>query len=302
MTRDLHRSTVTPRQLAEAIGVSESSVKRWVDDGRIAASRTSGGHRRISLAEAARYVRESGSAVVRPDLLGLPEAVSASESVGTGDRDEAGGALFRLLRAGAAAEAQGLILSRYLRGESVAQIVDGVLVQALERVGELWLDSPSGIYWEHRAMEIAFGAISRLRLLLPSPNGAPRAVGGAPSGDPYRLATLAVATVLESEGVRATNLGPETPISTLALAAEDLDARLVWLSVSVAADAERLRREIERLGDRLAERGALLVAGGAQSHRLGLTPSDSIYLGRSMAELEALVRGMRLAPPSAAPA
>lgn len=296
------KTIVTPRQLAEAIGVSESSVKRWVDDGQIGATRTSGGHRRIPLQEAARYIRENGCEVVRPDRLGLPELGGAAEREGDGDGETAGGALFELLRAGAAAEARGWILSRYLEGSSVAQIVDGPLVRAMERVGELWLSSPSGIYWEHRATEIAFQAIGRLRPLLPPREGAPAAVGAAPSGDPYRLASLAAAAVLEGEGLPATNLGPETPISTVALAAEDLDARLVWLSVSVAVDAERLGREIERLAARLAERRALLVVGGAESHRLELTPSGSIYLGRSMAELEAMVRGMRLAPsPAASP-
>jgi len=37
---------LSPRELAEALGVSESSLKRWVDAGKIAASRTEGGHRR----------------------------------------------------------------------------------------------------------------------------------------------------------------------------------------------------------------------------------------------------------------
>ena len=59
-----------PRQLGQALGVSESSVKRWADQGEIVTHRTSGGHRRIALAEAIRFIRESGLPVVDPGILG----------------------------------------------------------------------------------------------------------------------------------------------------------------------------------------------------------------------------------------
>ena len=39
---------LSPKELADAIGVSESSIKRWVDNGEIQATKTSGGHRRIT--------------------------------------------------------------------------------------------------------------------------------------------------------------------------------------------------------------------------------------------------------------
>ena len=67
------KTLLTPKELAEVIGASESSLRRWVDAGSIRMSRTTGGHRRIPVAEAIRFIRESGATVVRPDLLGLEE-------------------------------------------------------------------------------------------------------------------------------------------------------------------------------------------------------------------------------------
>ncbi len=288
------KSTLSPRQFARAIGVSESSVKRWIDDGHIEASRTVGGHRRITLQEAVRYVRDRGHPVVRPEVLGLQDlvVVAGREAVA----DDPGEELFEYLRAGSAAEARGLLLSSFLGGSSVAQIVDGPVARAMARIGELWVANPSGVYWEHRATQIAIQAVSQLRLLLAPREGAPAAVGGAPAGDRYILPSLAVAAVLEGEGLRATNLGPETPMATLSLAVEELGARLVWLSVSVAVDPDKLRREVDGLVAKLAARGGMLVVGGASVGKLSLTRGDALYVGRSMAELEALVQGMRLAP------
>ena len=65
---------LSTRELADALGVSESSLKRWVDSGRISALRTEGGHRRIPLAEAMRFIRDTAAPIARPELLDLPEA------------------------------------------------------------------------------------------------------------------------------------------------------------------------------------------------------------------------------------
>jgi excisionase family DNA binding protein len=54
------QNTLSPRELAAAVGVSESSLKRWADEGRVKVARTAGGHRRIELAEAVRFIRQSG--------------------------------------------------------------------------------------------------------------------------------------------------------------------------------------------------------------------------------------------------
>lgn len=283
---------LTTRQLADAIGVSESSVKRWIDAGRIAATRTAGGHRRVRVEEAARYVREAGLAVQRPESLGLLDL--AAHARRKADEADPGEMLYEYLTTGLAAEASGLLMKRFLAGASVAQLVDGPLVQAMTRIGELWRSRPQGVLMEHRATEVAIRAMVRLGALLRPPAAGPVSVGGAPSGDPYILASMSAAAVLEDEGFRATNLGPETPLSTLALSVETLSPRLVWVSVSVATDANHLRREVLGLADRVRALGAVLVVGGAEVDRLSLPKKrPALYVGDSMGELRAIAHGLK---------
>ena len=63
---------LSPKQVAEAIGASESSLKRWCDQGLITTVKTAGGHRRISVQEALRFVREQKHSVVEPHILSMP--------------------------------------------------------------------------------------------------------------------------------------------------------------------------------------------------------------------------------------
>ena len=47
-----------PGQLAELLGVSVDTVRRWCDEGRMATVRSEGGHRMVEGTELARFVRE----------------------------------------------------------------------------------------------------------------------------------------------------------------------------------------------------------------------------------------------------
>ena len=65
------KTLISPRDLADAIGVSESSIKRWVDNEVIQATKTAGGHRRIALGEAVRFLRQKKVALINPGAIGL---------------------------------------------------------------------------------------------------------------------------------------------------------------------------------------------------------------------------------------
>lgn len=289
------KALISPRELADAIGVSESSIKRWVDNDVVKATKTAGGHRRISISEAVRFLRERQISLVNPSAIGMNDVESLVEISSSNESDKSE-LLYEYLREGQAEAARGLLVSMYLGGRSIAQIVDSSVTGAMSRLGELWFEDDCGIFWEHRATEITISSISRLRMIIPPRGGgAPVAVGGAPAGDPYILPSLCAATVLESQGVNAVNLGPDTPIHSLELASNALKARLVWVSVSVLDDPDQLQQELSSLASLLEEASIPIIVGGSQSDRLALPDTNLCHVGTSMGELEAMIKGLQLA-------
>ena len=284
------KTTLSPKELARAIGVSESSLKRWADKGVIQVTLTAGGHRRIAVSEAIRFIRATRRSLVDPRILGMPDLTAAGDLPPRGEDVER---LYQMLLAGDAVQARGLLLSAYLSGRSVASLCDGLIREVMDRLGDLWQHDGAGVFLEHRAVDICIQAASQLRLVLPEPTRSLVAVGGAPSGDPYLLPSFLAAAVLTEEGFQSMNLGPDTPFESLELAARGHGARLVWLSVSGRVDARPLAARIAELARSLAEIGAFVVVGGRRASELSLPPSDNLFSGASMAELVAFARGVR---------
>lgn len=282
-------TVLSTSELARAIGVSESSIKRWADEGVIRAARTAGGHRRIPLSEAVRFIRDSHVAVVRPELLGLPECSTPADAVPPAGDETA--RLTSYLLAGAAPEVRGLIHSLYLRGHGVAAIADGPIRAAMARIGEVWKHDPEGIFLEHRATDICVQALNHLRSIFPERPDAPLALGAAPAGDPYLLPSLTAATALAAEGFRTVNLGPDTPFHTLERAVEGTRPRVVWLSVSTAPHQETLRRAIEGFARAVEPAGVSVVVGG-RGLAGALPVAGNLHVGASIGELVAFARGL----------
>jgi MerR family transcriptional regulator, light-induced transcriptional regulator len=227
---------LSPKELADALGVSESSLKRWVDAGKIRAMKTDGGHRRIALSEAVRFVRDTGAPVARPELLGMPEIAIANQRTLQGVDQ-----LLDYLLEGDVVGARGWLLARYLGGDSVPVLCDGPIADAMHAVGELWKHDHSGIFIEHRATDVCLQALAHLRgTFEPSPN-AVLAIGGTPEDDPYLLPSFMAATVIAAAGMRAMNLGPDTPVAALQHAVAAHQPRLVWISASAPVPAARAK-------------------------------------------------------------
>lgn len=266
---------LSPREMAMVLGVSESSVKRWADDGAIPTSRTAGGHRRIAVVDALHFVRQRGLSIVNGDLLGMPAL--------RGDFDSQHAAVHSCLMQGDRPGLERILMEHYISGGAIASVCDGPIREAFYAIGELWQHQGDGILIEHRAVDVCLQALSTLRNLLPpTAPDAPCAVGGAPPDDPYLLPSLMAGLVLAEAGWRTVNLGPNTPWETFQTACEQLHPQLVWITVSAPPEEAIARTAITHL-QAIHDLGISVALGGRNAQHIhcshSLRPS-------TMAELQ----------------
>ncbi|TWT87584.1 hypothetical protein Mal64_31260 [Pseudobythopirellula maris] len=210
--------------------------------------------------EVVRFVRLGDHAFVRPDLLGLP-ARRGPEARGG---DQAVAQLQAAVRDGDAALSNRLILDHYLGGADLATVFDEVLAPAMHAIGEEWECGETEVFQERRACEIFGSAIHDLKRLLPPPAlDAPIALGGAPEGDHYHLASQMVDLVLTEAGWRSQLLGGALPFATLSVAAQRHQPPLFWLSMSHVGDPETFWSRYRGFVEGLPDSTRLLVGGRA---------------------------------------
>lgn len=280
---------LSPRDLADVIDASESSIKRWIDEGRLLAGKTPGGHRRISVAEATRFIRAHGHRVLRPDLLGaevFPEPTEAGP-------EDLTGKLERALLAGQSSAVAALVMESYLGGLSVAELCDGPLSAALRTIGTLWSEREDGIFVEHRATEICHDALRRLQAIQTVDEAGPTAIGAAGPADLHGLPSLMASTTLVSEGYQATNLGPMTPFASLEFAVQSREYDIIWCALSGPASEEDSAAICSVLEASCTSR-TVFVVGGRGAAALRLPVDGRFFRANSMRELAVFAKGLRV--------
>ncbi len=250
---------LSPKQVAQAIGVSESSLKRWCDRGLLKTVRTAGGHRRLELGDVLRFLRTSGHQVARPDLIGLPPQAGQ----GTTARNKARERVRDALLAGDEQLCRRIVYDLYVAGHSACDICDNVLAGAFHEIGHGWECGKVQVYRERRACEIALKALYDLRRALPDPAvDAPLAIGGSLEFDPYCLPTAMVELVLRESGWRAMSLGTMLPPATLAEAVRENEPDVLWISISTIRSVPEFLDEYSQLHDLATTLGSAVVVGG----------------------------------------
>lgn len=283
----------SPAQLAPIVGVSESTLKRWIDAGHLEGDKTPGGHRKIALPNLLAFLRARGRAAPSLEALGL----LAERHAGPGDPSATPEALAGLLLGGDTDVARTLILEQFRLGRALDELLERLVAPAMAWVGTQWVDGKIDVYQEHVATLRAWSVLVELRGLLPMPpDRAPLALGGSPEGDPYLLPTLMAELTLADMGWRTLNTGPNTPVASLLEALRRHRPRLVWLSVTSVKPDESFFADYPRFFEAAQAAGASVVIGGQ-----GLTDALQDRLvasgfGTRLAHLKAFARSRSSSP------
>jgi excisionase family DNA binding protein len=248
-------------EAARALGISVSTLKRWVDSGVLPAHKTVGGHRKLERSEVLALVRTK--AVPQGDLGTLTAVSPRNRRAGVQSiADE----MLAALLEGDQAMVSAIIGRAYRSGVAIEALADGVIAPVMQRIGHDWENARIEIWHEHRGTQLCAAALYDLKRDMESraERNRPVALGGAPEGDPYLLPTLLAEMVLLDAGWLPVQLGPNIPLSSLVQALQKLRPKLVWLSISHITDMPGFRSEYHEF-HRQAQRNGVAVAIGGRA-------------------------------------
>jgi excisionase family DNA binding protein len=270
-------SSFSPKQVAQALQVSESSVKRWCDRGVIRTDRTHGGHRRIPLEYLMEFLESTNRRIIDPHAIGLQDhrqlnrdalaglelqAVQRSDDDSLVSDPMLREQFERALLAGDEEQCRKVISSWYTLHGGMVSVADELLAPTFHAIGELWECGRADVYQERRGCEICIRLIHELRRLVSEPTpDAPLAMGGTSEHDHYQVANQLIEIIFREAGWRTISLGSAVPFSSMLSAIERYRPRVYWLSVSYIADEENFLKQFEDFATAIPT-GTMLVVGG----------------------------------------
>ncbi|MCH2162885.1 MAG: hypothetical protein MK085_13580, partial [Phycisphaerales bacterium] len=185
------------------------------------------------------------------------------------------------------------LASRYLAGEDISELSDGLIRSTLTEIGEFWKHRGDGIVVEHRATDTCVRALLRMRSMFDVQEPAPIATGAAIPGDAYMLPSLIASLVAAENGMCARNLGPDTPFEAMKIAAEKDRPSLFWITASIIPDLEELAGNILDFKSFLADKNCIIALGGRAANEIRLDFDDSLVLCQNMCDFRRLILAMR---------
>ncbi|HYE79400.1 MAG TPA: B12-binding domain-containing protein [bacterium] len=260
-TKDL----LSTRELARVCGVSESTIKRWADEGLLRCLKTPGGHRKFRLEDLAEFAHTH--------QFGLEELGELSE------RQRVQVAVDRLLRARDASSLMHAFLDALLVGDRLTalhllrraidagydpnHLADQVVAPAMHAIGERWQCGTVAVHEEHRASQIVLDAIGEIRGRVPeAAGGRPLAVGACPPGEQHVIGLKLILTLLALQGWRTIDLGADTPWDGIAAMAAGQRAEVALVSSSYVPDRHAFVAGYRTMAQALGAVPCRVVVGG----------------------------------------
>lgn len=283
------KKTLSPNELAQALGVSESSMKRWIDSGKIEAIRTPGGHRRIPFAEAMRFIRASDHDLAKPETLGLPDAQEAEQLA---DPTDFKTSYHDALKNGIEADIRSFVMFEYSQGKTVADIADELILPGFKKLRDECTHPSEKCVTLHRAVSMSQNAFLALRDLAPPlEENSPKVLLADIGYEIDCLPVYAAEAVMQHEGLNPTQLGRSVHSDVLLGSISRAKPNVIYLSAAGPVDTQELTSLTKRTLELASEHHASVILYGP-AFPTNLTLARGARTVNSMRELSALAAGL----------
>lgn len=260
----MRKTLLATVDVARLFSVTETTVKRWADEGRLKCQKTPGGHRKFEIRNVVEFAKTIDYEPAGVLALAEEDTLAPMIQVGVLGRD------FEILKKAFIEKALSPDPSdlfkyfSYLYEHRVHlwEIHDFIIRPGMEDIGRQWANGQIGINHEHRASYEVLDALAKLQAhIFIEPFCGKSVICACPEQELHEVGLRCCAYLFQSEGWVVHYLGAQTPYEAISTAIQELKPAALCLSFTIA-DVVTKPEDLDQLCSVCSKTGAKLLLGG----------------------------------------
>lgn len=176
---------------------------------------------------------------------------------------------------------------------SQPQLIENLIIPLVYKVGDMWHDGTIRVANEHLASAVIRSFLTNLiDQQIPAEN-APIIISATPRGQDHELGALIAAVTAAAVGWKVIYLGPNLPVEEIAAVSENLEAKVVALSIVYPNDDPQLKKDLINLNKMLPSNVSLIVGGRAAKGYLDVLDEIEAVVVKNTKQLRVELESIR---------
>ena len=260
------------KEVASIMGVNVSTIKRWTDSGKLDCYQTVGGHRKFLLSHVKNFLKEKINQKLKVNIIqylnkGEKELVQRIDRI---DYKYLRNYLFQLGLQQGVDSIHDVINSLLIKGEPHYRIYDELILNVLNRIGDLWSNNKLSIEDEHTMTETIRNVMYRIHSEISKNNVKipKKVVCMTLTNDEHEIPLVMIQSILDEINIPSTNLGPNIPAPEIESKIQVVNPTHLIISSNYVLDTDTFNSAISRLIKFCHKKDIEVLIGGSGNHLL----------------------------------
>ena len=260
------------KEVASVMGVNVSTIKRWTDSGKLDCYQTIGGHRKFLLSHLKNFLKEKINQKLKVNIIqylnkGDKELVQRIDRI---DYKYLRDYLFQLGLQQGVDSIHDVINSLLIKGEPQYRIYDELILNVLNRIGDLWSNNKLSIADEHTMTETIRNVMYRIHSEISKNNVKipKKVICMTLTNDEHEIPLVMIQSILDEINIPSTNLGPNLPVPEIESKIQAVNPTHLIISSNYVLDTDTFNSEISQLIQFCHKKDIEILIGGSGNHLL----------------------------------
>jgi len=261
----VQKTILSTADVARLFDVTETTVKRWADEGELKCQKTPGGHRKFQVRNVVEFAERNHFEPLATLALPGTDRMAGAIQLAVLERDYAKLVEAFVDRALSPDRHDLAIFLVYLYEHKIApwEIYDLIVRPGMQMIGEKWMGGEIDIAQEHRASHETLESLSRLQTeVYVKPPVGKSVLCACLDSEMHEMGLRTAYYMFEAEGWHTVYLGSRTPFPSLLRSVSETRPDVVCLSATGPENYRELEAKLRELRETVDAYGGKVILGG----------------------------------------